>query len=319
MAHQQMRFHLPHRVEHHADHDQHARAAEKSRNRIRNLQQPVQNDRNYRDDGQENSARQRDAAHGVVQVIASRRSRPDTGHIAAVLLQIIGDLQLVELRGHPEIREEQNHQTVNHQVKESALVQRNRDLLQKPDVVARADRLEYFLGEHQNGLRKNHRHHARIIHLQRHERRAALIHFPAHGALGVLHRNLPLRLRHRDDPGNDAAEQKHERRRVTDVEMPLHAAAREKHVRQALPRHRQPRQDAHRDDQRDAVAYAALRHTLHRLSRPFPKSLSVGALQKSGSGPFPSLSISFPSKIKLFILPFFKSKVTLKSLPFIVA
>ena len=72
----------------------------------------AQNDRDDRDDRQENRARQRDAAHGVMQIIAGRLARAHAGNVAAVFLQVVGNLQFIELRGHPEIGEEQNHQPV---------------------------------------------------------------------------------------------------------------------------------------------------------------------------------------------------------------
>src|SRR5690349_21638244 len=53
MAHQQMRFHLAHGIEHHADENQHAGAAEERRDRVRHLEEAVQDDRNNRDDRQE--------------------------------------------------------------------------------------------------------------------------------------------------------------------------------------------------------------------------------------------------------------------------
>ena len=53
VAHQQMGFHLTHGVQQNTDHDQHAGAAEKGRDSVRNrrVHGPRQEDRNHRDDG----------------------------------------------------------------------------------------------------------------------------------------------------------------------------------------------------------------------------------------------------------------------------
>src|SRR6185312_17199471 len=54
MPHHQMRFDLAHRIEQNAHSDQHARAAEKSRDVLVNGQLLRQNNRNHGNDGQKN-------------------------------------------------------------------------------------------------------------------------------------------------------------------------------------------------------------------------------------------------------------------------
>ena len=56
MAHEQMGFHLPHGVEHHADHDQQTRAAKELRHRLRNRHGVAQNNWDDGDDRQKNGA-----------------------------------------------------------------------------------------------------------------------------------------------------------------------------------------------------------------------------------------------------------------------
>ena len=64
-----------------------------------------------------------------------------------------------------------------------------------------------WLREHQNGLRENNRHHARVIHAQWHEGSATRIHLATDGALSLLHRNFPLSLRDSDNTADDQHQQ----------------------------------------------------------------------------------------------------------------
>ena len=106
-----MRLHLTHGIQHDTDQNEHARAAKESGHGIGNPHDPIHQDGNDCDHGQKDGARQRNPAHGVVQVTAGGLTGPNSRDIAAVLLQVIGDLQFVELRGDPEIREKEEIET----------------------------------------------------------------------------------------------------------------------------------------------------------------------------------------------------------------
>src|SRR5206468_1701677 len=96
--------------------------------RVGNGHLVVEQVRNDRDDGQENRAGQSNPAHGIVQIIARGLARAHTRNVAAILLQIVRDLELVELSGYPEVGEEQDHERVQGQVKERPLTQSARQL-----------------------------------------------------------------------------------------------------------------------------------------------------------------------------------------------
>ena len=71
--------------------------------------------------------------------------------------------------------------------------------------------------EKQERPREDDRHDARVVHLQRHVLRLAAVHFPAHDALRVLHRDLAHALRHGDDRRDHDEEERHhqdENRRI---------------------------------------------------------------------------------------------------------
>src|SRR5215471_11765321 len=108
MAHEQVSFHLPHRVQEYADHDQHTRTTEKRGHSVRYVKRARQENGNYGNDRQKNCASQCDSAHRIMQVLAGCLARPHSWNVAAILFQIIGNLQLVELGCHPKIREKQD-------------------------------------------------------------------------------------------------------------------------------------------------------------------------------------------------------------------
>ena len=56
------------------------------------------------------------------------KSGPHAGDVAAVLFQVIRDLQFIELGRHPEIGEEQNHQAEQSQIDRRARIQCPRDV-----------------------------------------------------------------------------------------------------------------------------------------------------------------------------------------------
>src|SRR5215472_4566127 len=123
MAHEQMGFHLAHGIEKHTDEDQHAGAAEVLGDGKGDLHVIVKQKRNDGDDHEENCAGQSDTAHSVVEVLAGGLPGANTGDVAAILFEVIGDLQLVKLGSDPEIGEEQDHQRVDREVKPGSFLQ----------------------------------------------------------------------------------------------------------------------------------------------------------------------------------------------------
>ena len=132
-------------------------------------------DGNNRDDSQEDRPRQGDPAHGMVQGSLVAMPGSHAGNITAVFLQIVSDLQLVELSGDPEVREEQNHRRIKDVDKAGCLRSAGGSIYvgKKLDVMPAGPALRKNLGKHQDRLGKNDRHHARIVDPQRHERTAA--------------------------------------------------------------------------------------------------------------------------------------------------
>src|SRR5437016_5721452 len=62
-----------------------------------------------------------------VQILARRLARPQAGKVAAVLFQVVGDLQLVELSRHPKIRKEQNHRGIQGDVHKCSFLESSRN------------------------------------------------------------------------------------------------------------------------------------------------------------------------------------------------
>src|SRR6266581_1188620 len=77
MPHEKMSFHLAHCIEQNPNHDQHARAAKKCGDRIRNLQSARQQDWNNGNDRQRHRTCKSNAAHCVMQIITRGLTRPN--------------------------------------------------------------------------------------------------------------------------------------------------------------------------------------------------------------------------------------------------
>src|SRR5437868_151652 len=80
----QMRLHLPHRVEDHAHDNEQAGAAEKLRGDLWNLQTLAEEARQDRDHGKENRAGERKPRHGVIEEFRGRFAGPHARNVAAV-------------------------------------------------------------------------------------------------------------------------------------------------------------------------------------------------------------------------------------------
>src|SRR5690606_32437915 len=105
---QEERLDLLHRVEDDADDDEHTGAAEEDRDALGNVELEQQYVGHDRDDGQEESARQRQASHHEVQKRGGGRAGTNPGDIAAVFLEVVGDLDWLEHHVHPEVAEKQD-------------------------------------------------------------------------------------------------------------------------------------------------------------------------------------------------------------------
>ena len=116
-------FHLTEGIQADADDDQEAGASEELGDTRRDVHRVAQGHRQDRQNRQENGAGQRNLGHGVVQEIGGGLARLDAGNEPALLLQIIGNLDGIELVCNPEEREGQNHKPVDDHVGETAILQ----------------------------------------------------------------------------------------------------------------------------------------------------------------------------------------------------
>src|SRR5213076_1976299 len=108
-----MCLHLAHGIEHQADNDQQARAAEKLRGNHWNVQSLAEKAWQDRYQCKKDRAGERESRHGEIEKIRSRFPGPDARNVATVLLQVVRDLRRLKLRGNPEITEEENHPRQN--------------------------------------------------------------------------------------------------------------------------------------------------------------------------------------------------------------
>src|SRR5207253_995358 len=100
-----------------------------------NFELVTENDGNDCDDGQEERAGQRDAAHRVVKIITRGLAGAYARDVAAVFLEVIGNLDFVELRGDPEIGEEEDHQRIKQVVQKSAVIEQASNVYEELNVV----------------------------------------------------------------------------------------------------------------------------------------------------------------------------------------
>src|SRR5260370_7887114 len=98
-----MPFYLSHGVEHDADNDQQARAAEKLRGDRWNVQSLAHKAGQNRDQSEKNRTREREPRHGEIKKVGSRFPRPDAGNVAAVFLHIVAVLPRLKLSPDPKL------------------------------------------------------------------------------------------------------------------------------------------------------------------------------------------------------------------------
>ena len=251
-----MCLHLAHGIEHHADNDQQARAAEKLRCDHRHVESLAQKAWQHRYQRQKDRAGKRESCHGEIEKIRSRFPGPYAGNVTTVFLQVVRDLRRLKLRGNPKIAEEENHCPESDimgptggeracdlrgcgTVSKSVLDNRRREEKQRPG--------------------KDDWHHAGVIYFQRHVLRLSTVHFATDHALGILHGDLAHALCDRDHRRDDYDQQQHQQHQDHWIHL-ARPGLRRGH--KGLPRlcqcSGQTRDNANSDDKRDSVANAAL-------------------------------------------------------------
>ena len=172
LADQEMALHDPERVERDADDDEQRRAAEEAGNRPRERRlRPAHDEHRHEGDDEEpRRADERDLRHDVVEVLGGGASGPDAGDVAAVLLQVVGDVDRVELRRHPEEREEHDQHGVDGDVQPGGLGEHHGYVVEPAR--GRGEVLDDGGRDLDERLREDDRHDARVVYAQRHERLA---------------------------------------------------------------------------------------------------------------------------------------------------
>ena len=173
LAHEQVRLHDAERVERHTDDNQKRRATEERSDRPRNLHRTVENLRKESDDEKPRSADKRDARHHRVEIFGGGDAGTDAGKVGAVLLEVFGNVDRVELRRHPEEGEEHDERGIDHEMHGATHVGQLHEEAAEPAHGARrvgGDVAGEEAGDLEDRLRKDDRHDARVVDAQRHER-----------------------------------------------------------------------------------------------------------------------------------------------------
>ena len=249
----QVALHLGHRVHGDIDDDQQAGAAEIERHcvlRDQDLRQEA-------DQRQIDRADRGQPGEHIVQIGGGVLARPDARNEAVIALQIVGGLLGIEDDRRVEEAEEDDHRRVERQIERLPVAEIGGDQAEHAVAAVRraAGRAELRDGERhqQQGAGEDRRDHAGGVELQRQVRAVAAIHAVADLALGILHDQPALGALHEHDEG-------HHRHRHHDQPQDeggghLAGAAELEHLAE---RQRQIGHDAGEDDERDAVADAAL-------------------------------------------------------------
>ena len=252
-------LHLSHHVQQHTDKNEQGGAAEELSDDVGQGAEDGEQAGQEVDERQEERAGEGEARHRLVQESSGRRTGTDAGDVAAGALEVLRDLLGLEHRSHPEEREEEDHEGGNEVVPN---IRGGED--GGYDAADKGIAREELLGEHarerEDRRSENDRHHARVVELEREVGRAALSHLTvSHDAFGGLHGDAALGLADRNHEGyhdDHEEDQRHERKRAQGVD--LCAIAHDKGFPSEGEGARQRGDDVHRDDERDAVAYAAL-------------------------------------------------------------
>lgn len=248
--HLQLAFYLGHGVEGDADHDEDRRAAERlDKLVVREIEQNGGNDRDKRD---EQPAGQRDAAQHVANVGNRRRTRTDARNEAALLAQIVRRLLRIEHHRGIEVCEEYDEQQRKNPV-EPPRGQRISRRREPADVEQRCQlgwEVDQTAGEYDGN-------DAGCVDLERDVRRLPAEHLAALNAFGVVHRNATLSALDEYDERDAHDHHTYDERRDGYAHARGVGQVHRREDRRGNARH-----DAHEDDERHAVADAALRDEL---------------------------------------------------------
>src|SRR5699024_5759576 len=144
MTHQHLRLQLLDRVKRNTNHDDDRGAAERNVGQRRGNR--TYDQRQDRNNTEENRTDKGALAERLGNKVAGRLARTEARNKAAVLLQVIGDLNRVKLDGRIEIRKRQNEQAINHDIEGVGLREQVQDVI--------ADRTGLRLPEHCDSLRQ---------------------------------------------------------------------------------------------------------------------------------------------------------------------
>ncbi len=164
VAGEEIAFNLPHRVQRDADDDQQACATEELRDQRLDAHAAAEKHRQDRQNRQEDSAGQRDTRHGVVQESGCVIAGADARNVATVLLQVIRNLDGIELVRNPEEREDQNHDAIDYDIRDAAILQKTR---YPADEAAIGEEAHDHHRERKDRAREDYRHDSRIVDAQR--------------------------------------------------------------------------------------------------------------------------------------------------------
>ena len=122
MACKEIALNLAQCVETDADDDEQARAAEELRNLRVDVHGVAEYHREHCENRKEDGSRESDPRHRVVKELRRGMSRLNARDVAALLLEVVRNLYGIELVGHPEEREDQNHDAIDYDIRDAAVL-----------------------------------------------------------------------------------------------------------------------------------------------------------------------------------------------------
>src|ERR1700691_903568 len=209
--------------------------------------------RNQAQNRQIDSAHYRDLGQDGVHILRRIASRTDAGNKSAVLAHVVGGFIGGEDDGYVEETKENDARHEQHVV-ERLTVADGSQRVAEPWHILDERHARQSLRERQNRRRENHRNDAAGINFQGHVGGLSSHHAPPHHALGVLHRNAPLAALHQDNEGYHRHH--HDQ---NDDHLKGSPLARDERIPVDIGDGvRQPHNDAGKDNERHAVADAAI-------------------------------------------------------------
>src|SRR5713101_2962755 len=233
----------------------------------------------------------------LADVLGGRAARPNPRNESAILAHVVRKLRRIENDSDVEEREQDDHQNVDQVVQRLAKADGSHEVVDKLILVSKQQR--NGRRKRQQRARKNRRNHASGIDAERQVRRLPAQDAAANHALGVLHRDAPLRPLDVHDEGHDGDHQNDQEDQGYGRERP--PGPRAGLFVQVLHRARQAHYNAGEDDERHSITDAALTdllaqphnecgagrqredgHQDERVSRPIHKRLPAKALRLQG-------------------------------------